>query len=282
MKTTSISSKTVIFVTGAFVSHRGWAEWKTYFEHKGYTAILPSWPEKDGVPKVLRESQTNIPNVRLNDVIEHYAAIIKTLPEKPIAIGHSLGGLITQILLERGLVEAAVVIHSVPPQGVIPYEFSFLKSTWRSLGLFTSTSKPYVMSFKTWQYAFTNGMSLERQALSYDENVIPESKLALRDGLTSVAKVDFNKERGPLLIIAGAKDNIIPASLNKRNFHAYRKNKSITDFKLYENRNHLTLNQDGWITVADDIIAWLGGIQKLNAKVSKAYSHNVSGAEVQK
>jgi pimeloyl-ACP methyl ester carboxylesterase len=196
----------------------------------------------------------------LNDVIEHYAAIIKSLPEKPIAIGHSLGGLITQILLERGLVEAAAVIHSVPPQGIIPYEFSFLKSTWRSLGLFTSTSKPYIMSFDTWQYAFTNGMSLEEQSLSYDENVIPESKLALRDGLTSVAKVDFNKSRGPLLIIAGGKDNIIPASLNKRNFKAYHKNSSVTDFKLYENRNHLTLNQIGWENVADDILSWLKGI----------------------
>jgi pimeloyl-ACP methyl ester carboxylesterase len=259
MKTTAnISSKTVIFVTGAFVSHHGWADWKNYFESKGYNAVLPSWPEKDGVPREMRnDKNSKVPTVRLNDAIDHYTKIIKQLPEKPIAIGHSLGGLITQILLERGLVEAGIVIHSVPPQGIIPFEFSFLKSTWRSLGLFTSTKKPYIMSFSTWQYAFTNGMTLEEQSTSYDENVIPESKLALRDGLTSVAKVDFKKDRGPLLMIAGGKDNIIPASLNKRNFNAYAKNKSITDFKLFENRNHLTLNQTGWEEVSDYILSWV-------------------------
>lgn len=259
MKTTkNITSKTVIFVTGAFVSHRGWAEWKTWFEGQGYNAILPAWPEKDGIPKNLRKAtDSKISGVRLKDVIEHYSSIIKALPEKPIAIGHSLGGLISQVLLERGLVEAAVVIHSVPPQGVLPIEFSFLKSTWRSLGYFTDTRKPYIMSFPTWQYAFTNGMTLEEQTVSYDENVIPESKLALRDGLTKVARIDFNKQRGPLLFIAGGKDNIIPASLNKRNFNAYRKNSSVTDFKLYENRNHLTLNQQGWEQVAQDVKQWL-------------------------
>ncbi|HEY0653595.1 MAG TPA: alpha/beta hydrolase [Chryseosolibacter sp.] len=270
MKTTSISSKTVIFITGAYVSHRGWASWKTYFDRRGFNTILPSWPEKDGVPKDLREDKNSkVPSVRLNDVIEHYASIIKRLPEKPIAIGHSLGGLISQILLERGLVEAAAVIHSVPPQGIIPFEFSFLKSAWRSLGLFTDTRKPYIMSFETWQYAFANGMSLKEQRSSYNENVIPESKLALRDGLTHVAKVDFNKARGPLLMIAGAKDNIIPATLNRRNFNAYRKNKSITAFKLYADRNHLTLNQAGWEKVADDIIAWLEGVGRINTQIAE-------------
>jgi pimeloyl-ACP methyl ester carboxylesterase len=274
MKTSKISSKTVVFVTGAFVSHRGWADWKTYFESKGFNAVLPSWPKKNGVPSELRDDKNSpIGSIRLNDVIEHYADIIKGLPEKPIAIGHSLGGLITQVLLERGLVEAGIVIHSVPPQGIIPYEFSFLKAGWRALGLFTNTRKPYIMSFKTWQYAFTNGMSLAEQKASYESSVIPESKLAARDGLTSAAHVDFNKPRGPLLMISGSTDNIIPASLNFRNFKAYQNNKSsVTDLKLFEGRNHYTINLAGWEQVADHILNWLSttATEKIKTKITDA------------
>ncbi len=259
MKTTQITSKTVVFVTGAFVSHRGWAEWKTYFEKQGYNVVLPSWPKKDGIPSELRNDPNSpIGSIRLNDVIEHYTSLIKALPEKPIAVGHSLGGLISQILLERGIVEAAAVIHSVPPQGIIPFEFSFLKSAWRALGLFTNTEKPYVMSFKTWQYAFVNEMTLEEQKVAYENSVIPESKLAARDGLTSVAKVNFNKHRGPLLMIAGENDNIIPASLNKRNFKAYQNNPSSTELKVFD-RNHYTVNAKGWEKVADYVLNWISG-----------------------
>lgn len=261
MKTAKITSKTIMFVTGAFVSHRGWNDWKTYFEKQGFNVVLPSWPKKDGIPSELRKDEFSpIASIRLKEVIEHYSNIAKALPEKPIAIGHSLGGLVTQILLERGLVESGIVIHSVPPQGVIPYEFSFLKSAWRALGLFTNLKKPYVMSFETWQYAFTNGMTLEQQKESYDLSVIPESKLAARDGLTSAASLDFKKSRGPLLMIAGSKDNIIPATLNVRNFKAYGKNKSTTDFKLFEGRNHYTVNQEGWEKVADYILSWMKSV----------------------
>src|SRR5690606_34614706 len=135
-------------------------------------------PHKEGTAKEVRSRQpkdVQLARLTLSELLDHYAGVIKQLPEKPIIVGHSLGGLVTQILLNRGLAEAAVVIHSVPPQGVIPYEFSFLKSTWKALGLFTSLDKTYLMDFSTWQYAFTNGMSLAEQQKTYEENIIPES-----------------------------------------------------------------------------------------------------------
>src|SRR5688572_10232991 len=126
----SISSKTVLFVTGAFVSHRGWDPWKAYFESKGYKTVAPAWPEKDGDPSDLRSKhpQSPIAKVRLSQVIDHYADVAKNLPEKPIIVGHSLGGLTTQVLINRDLGVAGICIHPVPPQGVFPYEFSFLRA----------------------------------------------------------------------------------------------------------------------------------------------------------
>lgn len=257
----SSNTKTVVFITGAFVTNRGWDTWRAYFESKGYTTYAPAWPYKEGSPEDLRNRQphdTDLAALRLKDLIDHYANFIKSLPEKPIIIGHSLGGMITQILLERGLGVAAVAIHSVPPLGIIPYEFSFLKAGWKSLGLFTSTKKTYLMSLADWQYAFTNGMTLEEQKDSYAKNAIPESKNVARDGLSSAAKLDFNKARGPLLLIAGGSDNIIPATINQRNYKKYSNNSSVTDYKEFPGINHFVVGLPTWKMHADYILDWVG------------------------
>ncbi|MGN6439418.1 MAG: alpha/beta hydrolase [Agriterribacter sp.] len=253
-------TKTVIFVTGAFVTNKGWRGWQNYFESKGYTTLAPAWPFKEGTVKELRDRQpndTDLATLTLAEVVDHYANIIKNLPEKPIIIGHSLGGLITQILINRDLGVAGVAIHPVPPQGVFPYEFSFLKAGWKALGLFSSLKKTYLMSFKDWQYAFVNNMPLEEQRKAYEENTIPESKTVARGGLTSAARVDFAKAHAPLLITAGEIDNIIPAHLNYRNYKRYKQNGSILDYKVFKGRNHYVLGQDTWKEDADYILDWL-------------------------
>ncbi|MCE6989361.1 alpha/beta hydrolase [Dyadobacter sp. CY323] len=256
----SSNSKTVVFVTGAFVSNSGWDEWKTYFEAKGYKTYAPAWPHKDAPAAELRKRQPNdiaLATLTLQEVIDSYADFIKKLPEKPIIIGHSLGGLMTQILINKGLGVAGVAIHSVPPQGVFPYEFSFLKAGWKALGLFTSLKKTYLMSLSDWQYAFTNGMSLEDQKRTYEENTIPESKTVARGGLTSAAKVDFAKPHVPLLLTSGDKDTIIPAHLNFRNFKAYKNSGSVLEYKEFPGRNHFVLGLPTWKEDADYILEWL-------------------------
>lgn len=258
MKT--ITSKTVVFITGAFVSNSGWDQWKAYFESKGYKTLAPAWPHKDGTAKELRDrkpNDTKLAALTFNELVDHYANIVKSLPEKPIIIGHSLGGLITQILVNRGLAAAAIAVHPFPPLGVIPFEFSFLKSAWKVLGLFTSLKKTYMMSFKDWQYAFVNNMPLAEQQKAYEENTIPESKTVARGTLTGASKVDFKKPHAPLLITSGEIDNILPASLNYRNFKAYKDSGSVLDYKEFKGRNHFVLGQHTWKEDADYILDWL-------------------------
>jgi len=254
------AAKTVVFITGAFVSHNGWNHWKSYFEEKGYKTLNPAWPHKDASAQELRNRQPNdnaLANLTLSELIDHYALIVKSLPEKPILVGHSLGGLISQVLLNRGLVAGAAVIHPLAPLGIIPYEWSFLRSAGKALGLFTSLSKTYLMSLSDWQYAFTNGMTAEEQRQSYEENTIPESKRVARGGLTTAARVNFNKQHAPLLIISGTADNIIPATLNKRNFKAYKQNGSITEYKEFTGKNHYVLALPSWKEEADYILNWI-------------------------
>ncbi len=255
----TIASRHIVFVTGCFVNHEGWSKWKEFFGSKGYTCSAPPWPHREGTAEALRKSMPNpyIAATRLSQVVEHFAGIAQGLPEKPILIGHSMGGLITQILVNRDLAAAGVAVHSVPPQGIVPIEFSFYRSTWRSLGYFTSTRNPYLMSLDKWRYAFTNGLSNVEQEKAYEANCIPESKLLIRDGLTKAAHVDFAKPHPPLLILAGSTDHCVPASLNHRNFKKYKQNGSVVDFKELPNRSHYVLGLPSWTEDAQVILDWL-------------------------
>ena len=257
-----VNSKSIVFITGAFVTHHGWDQWQSYFGSKGYRTSAPPWPFKEDEPQELRMKHPlgnpGLSSLTLAELIDSYIDAVKSMPEKPIAIGHSLGGMIAQIILNRGLVEAAVAIHPAPPLGIVPYEFSFLRGGGKALGLFTSVKKTYLMSFSDFQYAFVNGMPLEEQKIAYEQNAIPESKTVTRGGLTKQAAVDWSKSHGPLLITSGSEDTIIPASMNLRNFKKYpQTNGSITDYKEFPGRNHYVLGQSTWKEDADYILDWI-------------------------
>lgn len=256
----NIQSKTIVFITGAFVTHTGWENWVTYFENLGYTCINEPWPFKRGTAAQLGSKQpydTQLADLHYSDVVDHYANIILKLDEKPILIGHSLGGLTVQMLLQRNLGVAGVAIHSVPPQGVTTFEFSFIKSLWKPLGLFSSVKKTHLMSFKEWQYAFTNGLSYEEQKESYENNTIPESRRVMRGPLGSQGKINFKKPHPPLLFIAGSADHIMPASLNYTNYKKYKDPKSVTDYMEFEGKNHYVLGLPSWRDEAEFTNSWI-------------------------
>jgi len=260
MKTTN--PKTIVFITGAFVSSDCWNEWKTYFEQQGYNTLAPAWPHKDAPACTLRQRHPDaeVANLRLAGLTDYYAGIVQSLPEKPILIGHSMGGLITQLLLQKDLAVAGIAIHSLQPQGVFTFKLSFYKAGWGALGFFTDAAKTYLMSFPEWQYAFTNGMPYEEQKEAYYKLLVPESKLVVRDATTSAAKVDFARPHAPLLFLSGSSDHFIPASLNYSNYKKYSDSASVTAYKEFPGRNHFVLGQPGWQQHADFILKWLQNI----------------------
>ncbi|MVM33551.1 alpha/beta fold hydrolase [Spirosoma sp. HMF4905] len=253
------TTKTVVFITGAFVSSACWNDWKAYFERKGYTCYAPSWPHKDALAATLRlqHPDARIAANGLASVTDFFADFVQKLPEKPILIGHSFGGLMTQLLLQRDLAAAGIAIDSGPPQFLLTTKFSFAKSIYKAFGFFTDVNKPYLMSFKDWQYAFTNGLPLEEQKASYEALLLPESKRLFREALTSVAHVDYKKPHAPLLFTAGSNDHIVPASLNYSNYKKYKDKNSVTDFKEFEGRTHFVLGQKNWQEVADYCLNWI-------------------------
>lgn len=254
-----MSSKTIVFVHGLFMSYNSWDHWVKHFEAKGYNAIAVPYPGRDKSVEQLRAEHPNpeVGQQTFTAVIEHYENVIRGLDEPPIIIGHSLGGLITQILLNRGLGAAAVAIDSAPPQGVISTKWSFVKSAWPLLNPLNRPSKPYMMPFSAFQYSWVNGMPIEAQRRAY-ENVVPESIRLARGSLTSAARVDFKKQHAPLLMIAGENDHLIPASLNRSNFKRYKASSpSITDFKEFAGRTHFLVGADDWQEIADYTLDWI-------------------------
>lgn len=255
--------KSVVFITGSFIGNNCWDEWKFYFESKGYNCLAPAWPHKDASPEELRNAHpdTAITSNRLETVTDFFVKIIKVLPEKPILMGHSIGGLIVQILVHRGLGRVGVAIHSFPPGGLSSLRISFLKKWWQAMGFFSSKRKSYLIHFRKWKYSIANGMDCEEQKELYYKYAIPESKMVIRDAFNCREKIDFKSPHAPLLFISGSKDQMIGAELVYENYKKYNASDSITDYRNFKGRNHLFFDHREWIDEADIILYWLQSIK---------------------
>jgi pimeloyl-ACP methyl ester carboxylesterase len=251
--------RSVVFLTGTFIGNNCWEEWITYFGSKGYRCIAPAWPYKDDPPEELRNRPAidAIASNTLTSLTDYFVSIINALPEKPILIGHSLGGLVVQLLLQRELGIAGVAIHSFPPQGINRFWLSFLKAIWEAMVLLSSSKKTYMMSFNKWRYTIVNGLEYEEQKELYYLYAIPESKKIIREAFKCAVKIDFRRSHTPLLFTSGGNDMLIPSSLNYANYKRYLAVDSITDYEEFKDHGHLVFGNHAWKKEADHILYWL-------------------------
>jgi len=251
--------KSIVFITGAFISSNCWDDWKPYFANEGYKCIAPPWPFKDAPAEELRNRPAKDPiaSNTLGSLVDHFSSVITSLPEKPILIGHSLGGLIVQLLLQLDLGIAGVAIHSFPPQGVNRFWLSFLKILWEAMVLFSSAEETYLMPFSKWRLAIANGMDYEQQKALYYLYAVPESKRIIREALKCVARIDFNRPHAPLLITSGGSDKLIPPSLNYNNYKKYSNGNGVTEYIEFKAHTHLVFGVPTWKEEANCVLHWL-------------------------
>jgi pimeloyl-ACP methyl ester carboxylesterase len=254
-----MKSKTIVFIHGMYMTPLCWEYWLNYFQTKNYRCIAPAWPGRDKPVETLRRSHPDpeLGSLTLSEVVEHYASLIKNLDEKPILIGHSMGGLVVQLLLQKYAGVTGVAIDSAPPQGVFTTKLAFLKSNWPHINPFVPQGSPIQMTLERFQYTFVNDLPPELQKAAYERYVVPESRRVPAQSLTKVAGIDFSSPHPALLLVAGSNDHLIPASLNQTNFKKYKSSPSITDFKEFAGRTHFTIGQPGWEEVAGYIATWL-------------------------
>src|SRR5688500_1647984 len=94
---------TVLFVHGFWLSAASWRPWTEHFEERGRRAVAPPWPGMDGEVASARADPSPFVGMGVADVIEHYAGIVRGMERPPVLVGHSYGGAVVQVLLDRGL-----------------------------------------------------------------------------------------------------------------------------------------------------------------------------------
>lgn len=256
-----ITSKTIVFIHGLFMNPISWNNWIKFYEAKGYKCYAPAYAFHEGSPSDLRNNiNPNLSKLTFRQVTETLSAFIDKLPEKPILIGHSIGGLAVQKLLEMHKGVAGICINPGAPKGIFSFKWSFLKANLAIINPFKGNSV-YLPSVKWFHYAFCNTMTIEQTEIEYNKFVVPESRNIPRSSIKNDGKIDLKKPHNPLLIIAGEKDNTIPSSLNKKNFEAYKDKKSKIDFKEFADRTHYICGQQNWEEVATYINEWIKSLK---------------------
>lgn len=245
-------SRKVVFIHGMFVGPRCWDRWVERYTAAGIECVAPAWPGRDLPVDELRRRHPDpaLGALTLDAVIAHHEELLRAMNPKPVLVGHSMGGLLVQLLLQRDLGACGVAIDPAPPRGVVSLAWSFLKSNLPVVNPFAGDT-PYLMPFEHFQYTFVNGMAEADQRAAYDANVVPESRRVARGPTGPAGAVDFKRPRAPLLITAGENDNIVPASLNESNYKKYAGSGNVTEFEVFPGRTHYLVAQRGWEEVAD-------------------------------
>jgi pimeloyl-ACP methyl ester carboxylesterase len=251
-------TKTILFIYGAWLTPAIWDPWRTRYEALGYTTLAPAWPLMDQPVEVLRRApDPDLGRLTLGRIVEHNARIIATLPEKPILIGHSYGGLIVQMLLDRGLGAAGISIDPGPAAGILAGPKAFLSAlpvflAWRGW------SRALTMRFAQFARNFANGLPEADQRAAYERHVVPApGRIYYQSVLGIGAGVNWkNAARAPLLLVSGADDRTVEPGMVRQNQKKYAKSPAVTAFKSYPDRSHFLIAAPGWEEIADDAISW--------------------------
>lgn len=257
-----MSKRTIVFIHGLWIHASAWQPWMDFFKQHGYDSLNPPWPGDGATVAACRQNPDAIANRGVGEVADNYAKVISGLSSPPILIGHSFGGLLTQILLGRGLAAAGIAIDPAPIKGVWQLPVSALKASFPVLGNPFNLKKAISLTFNQFVYGFANAIPEVEARELYDRITIPAPARPLFQAATatfagSETKVDTgNLTRGPLLITGGEKDHIAPPILGKASAAKYNKS-VVTDFKLFEGRGHSLASDHGWKEIAEYALSWL-------------------------
>ena len=254
----------VVFIHGLWLLPSSWDRWAKLFDEAGYAPLTPGWPDD---PETVAEANAE-PDVfarkTVGQVADHVAGIIQKLNTKPAVIGHSFGGLLTQIVAGRGLSAVSVAIDPAPFRGVLPLPFSALKSSSPVLGNPANRNRAVPLTYDQFRFAFVNAVDEAEAKELYAQFAVPAAGAPLFQAATAnlnpwtEAKVDTrNPDRGPLLIISGEKDNTVPWSIANASYKRQARNEGVTEIIEIPGRGHSLTIDGGWREVADSALGFV-------------------------
>ena len=248
----------VVFMHGLWLLPSSWDRWAAVFEEAGYTALTPGWPDD---PQTVAEANANpdtFAKKTVGQVADLFGEVIERLDRKPAVIGHSFGGLLTQILAGQGLARVSVAISPAPFRGVLPLPISALKSSKPVLQNPANRSRAVPLTYEQFRYGFANAVCEEEARELYEEFAVPAAGAPLFQAATAnlnpwtEAKVNSrNPERGPLLILSGEEDHTAPWPIANASYKKQRRNEGVTEIVEVPKRGHALTIDNGWREVCD-------------------------------
>jgi non-heme chloroperoxidase len=257
----------VVFIHGLWLHASSWDPWQEVFTRAGFAPVAPPWPGDAPTVAACRADPGPIGNRGIDEVVAHYAGLIRALPARPVIIGHSFGGLVTQKLLGQGLGAAGVAIDPAPIKGVRVLPGSALRVASVALRNPLNRTRAVSLTFDQFRYGFANAVPEVEASELYDRWTIPapgrplfEAALAPLQPHSPAAVDTANAERGPLLLIAGGADHTVPPSVVRATHRLYRGSGAggaVTDLHTFPGLGHSLTIDSGWRQVADRILSWL-------------------------
>jgi len=264
----STTEKTpIVLIHGLWMTPKSWDTWAERFRAQGHEVIVPGWPGiDDRTVADIRRDPSALKGIGLKEITDHYERIIRALPVKPIIMGHSFGGVITQMLADRGLGVAYVGVAPGQTAGVTALPLSTL---WTGTPILSNPfgrngAKP--LSKRHFHFTFGNDLSRAASDELWEEYAVNSYNRVFFEGVASVLNekggvthVDYARvDRAPLLLIAGEIDNVVPPTIVRAVEKKYRStgSPSVVERIEYPGRTHRLVSQDGWEEIADAALNW--------------------------
>jgi pimeloyl-ACP methyl ester carboxylesterase len=255
---------TIVLIHGLWLTPRSWEGWKARFEERGHDVLAPAWPRMDSEVEDLRANPSVLNGLGVTEVVDHYARIIRRLSAPPVIMGHSFGGLVTELLLDRGLGAAGVAISPAQVKGVVRLPLAQIRTVFPGIRNPANVNKTVALTPKQFRYRFTNAMMTDEEAQAvYERYYIPGPCRVLFQAAfanfnpRAVTTVDFLKDdRPPLLVMGNTADHTVPASVSRAAAKLLSKSRAVVDYKEYAGRPHFTAGAPGWEPVADYALEW--------------------------
>jgi pimeloyl-ACP methyl ester carboxylesterase len=254
----------VVFIHGLWLLPSSWDKWVQMFEQAGYAGLTPSWPDDPETVEAARANPAALAKKNLKQIADHTAEVIEKLNRKPVVMGHSTGGLLAQMIADRGLSAATVAIDPGPFRGVLPLPLSTLRVSWPVIRNPLNRGRAVTLTLDQFKYGWTNALNDEEAKELYETYHVAAPGIALMQMANAnlnpftEAKLDpKNAERGPLLIIEGEKDHTVAPAIAKAAYKRQRRNENVTEFVQIPNRGHALTIDSGWHEVADQALGFV-------------------------
>ena len=246
----------IVLIHGMSGTPKGWDNFKGVLEARGFTVHAPALRHHDMLPDAA--PPRGLATTSLLDYAADLEAYIDKLPEKPVIMGHSMGGLLALMLAARNRATCAVLLTPAAPAGVNALTWSVLRVGWRTLVTWGFWRKPVMPHYAEARWGVFNRVD-EAEARRLFADMVPDSGRAVFEiGIAALDRrkashVDPAAIRCPLLVVGAAEDRMTPASVIRRIGARY----PTANYVELAGHGHWVLGEPGWESIATRCIDWI-------------------------